>query len=249
MRYFPFILLLFFVGCRSKQKIDLLVYNAHVYTIDSAFSTTEAIAIKDGKIVAVGKWNLLQEQFTAKESFDAGGNFIYPGFIDAHCHFFGYGRGLQECNLVGTKSWNEVLDRLKVFVTTHTTGWLVGRGWDQNDWADKRFPTNDLLNELFPNRPVLLGRVDGHAAIANKAALQLAGLQPNQKLVGGEIITQNGKLTGVLVDNAVKLVQSKIPTPGAGETTQFLLEAQQNCFAAGLTSVQDCGLDAAYHLA
>jgi predicted amidohydrolase YtcJ len=243
-RFSVLFLFVFLVACKSRQQADLLVYNARIYTVDSVFSIAEAMAIKDGKVIAVGKWDSLQNEFDGKEKLDAGGKFIYPGFIDAHCHFLGYGKGLQECDLVGTESWSEVLQRLKAFSITHPNGWLVGRGWDQNDWADKRFPTNDSLNILFPNRPVLLGRVDGHAAIANNKALEIADLQTNQKLTGGEITTQNGKLTGLLVDNAVKLVQQKIPNSSSADLTKYLQDAETNCFAVGLTSVQDCGLDA-----
>ena len=244
MRFlFPLCVLLFF-GCRSRQAADLLVYNAHIYTVDSSFNVAEAMAIKDGKIIAIGKWDSLQTTFDGKDKLDVGGKFIYPGLIDAHCHFLQYGKGLQECDLVSTTSWNEVLERLKIFATSHPTGWLIGRGWDQNDWAEKQYPVNDSLNSLFPGRPVLLGRVDGHAVIASEAALQAAGIQPNQKLTGGEIITQNGKLTGVLIDNAVRLVQQKIPQPTKEDVTHSLQMAQQNCFAAGLTSVHECGQDA-----
>lgn len=241
--FFPFCIL-FFYSCRTKQSADLLVYNAHIYTVDSLFGMAEAMVIKDGKIVAVGKSDSLQTAFDAKEKLDAAGKFIYPGLIDAHCHFLQYGNGLQQCDLVGTNSWNEVLQRLKTFATTHPTGWLIGRGWDQNDWADKKYPVNDSLNILFPNQPVLLGRVDGHAAIANTKALEVAGIQPNQKLTGGEIIMQAGKLTGVLIDNAVKLVQQKIPQPNQEDITRSLQLAQEACFAVGLTSVQECGQDA-----
>ncbi|MEZ5027430.1 MAG: amidohydrolase [Ferruginibacter sp.] len=121
--------------------------------------------------------------------------------------------------------------------------WLTGRGWDQNDWEVKQFPDNTKLNELFPNRPVILERIDGHAAIANTKALELAGIKPGDKLTGGEIETKNGNLTGILVDNAEVLVYSKIPAAGKEENKDALLQAQQNCFAVGLTSVNDCGLD------
>ena len=199
-------------SCSQKVKVDLLVYNAIIYTIDSSFSIAEAIAIRDGKIVEVGKTTDLQNKYDTKEKLDAEGKFIYPGFIDAHAHFFGYGNSLQNANLVGTESWEAILEVLKKFEATHSDGWLLGRGWDQNDWPIKDFPDNEKLNELFPDRPVLLTRVDGHAAIANSKALELAGLKPGDKLKGGEIEVKNGKLTGILVDNAVGLVRSKVPS-------------------------------------
>lgn len=106
----------------------------------------------------------------------------------------------------------------------------------------KEFPDNQKLNKLFPNRPVILPRIDGHAAIANSFALNLAGLKPGQKIVGGEIETINGKLTGILVDNAEGLVFSKVPPPSAKQISEALLDAQKNCFAVGLTTVTDCGI-------
>ena len=124
----------------------------------------------------------------------------------------------------------------------HPHGWLIGYGWDQNDWVIKDFPTNEKLNELFPDRPVLLTRIDGHAAIANQKALNEAGLKPGHSITGGEVEVKNGKLTGILIDNAVDLVSSKIPASSKEHFKQALLDAQKNCFAVGLTTIDDCGL-------
>lgn len=224
----------------QRKRIDLLIYNAKIYTVDSKFSTATALAIKDGKITDVGK-NGLREKYWPAQSVDAEGKFIYPGFIDAHAHFFGYASSLQNANLVGTESWNDILVVLKSFAASHPSGWLLGRGWDQNDWPVKEFPTNKKLNALFPDRPVLLTRIDGHAAIANQKALEIAGVKAGDKLTGGEIQIKNGKLTGILVDNAVGLVSRRIPAQTQEEIKKSLLEAQQNCFAVGLTTVDDCG--------
>ncbi|MES1218972.1 MAG: amidohydrolase [Bacteroidota bacterium] len=235
---------LLMLSCSQKEKIDLLVYNAVVYTVDSAFSTAEAIAVKDGKIVEVGKTADLQNKYEAKENSDAGGKFIYPGLIDAHAHFFEYGLGLQTDDLVGTESWEDILHHLSDFAKGLSKDqWLIGRGWDQNDWSVKDFPSNEKLNELYPDRPVFLTRVDGHAAIANQKALDMAGVKAGDKLTGGEVEVKNGKLTGILIDNAVELVSSKIPGVTQAQVKEALLDAQRNCFAVGLTTVDDCGLD------
>jgi len=231
------------MACSSRKQIDLLVYNAQIYTVDSLFSQAEAMAIKDGKIVAIGTKADLNKEFEATDSLDAQGKSIYPGFIDGHAHFLAYGQGLQTVDLVGTQSWAEIVEKVKNFAAKNPEGWILGRGWDQNDWADKRFPSNEQLNQLFPDRPVLLTRVDGHAAMANQNALELAGIKPGQILTGGEIGVSNGKLNGLLIDNAVDLVASKIPEPSKEQLNKALLAAQQNCFAAGLTTVVDCGLD------
>ncbi|HLG38110.1 MAG TPA: amidohydrolase, partial [Chitinophagaceae bacterium] len=251
------IIILSFISCSQKEKVDLIIYNATVYTVDSSFSIAEAIAVKDGKIIATGKSSELQDKYDVKEKIDTEGKFIYPGFIDAHAHFVGYGNSLQTVNLVDTKSWEEVLERTKKFGDENPTAgeWLLGRGWDQNDWPVKEFPDNKKLNELFPDRPVLLTRIDGHAAIANKKALELAGVTFADQigLRGGQIVTYPLPemdmrdvplefLTGVLIDNAVGLVSSKIPGQTKEQFKEALTDAEKNCFAVGLTTIDDCGL-------
>ncbi len=230
------------IGCSQKKKADLLVYNATIYTVDSSFSTAEAMAIADGKILATGKMADLEKEYDAKEKIDAAGKFIYPGFIDAHAHFTGYGLSLQTVNLMGTTSWDEVIEKVKMFAAENPEGWITGRGWDQNDWVTKDFPTNLKLNELFPDRPVLLRRVDGHAAITNQKALDLAGIKAGDTLTGGEIEEMEGTLTGLLIDNAVGLVASKIPDASDEQFKKALQAAEKNCFAMGLTTIDDCGL-------
>lgn len=231
-------------SCSQKEKIDLFIYNAVIYTVDSAFSKADALAVNNGRIIGVGNGKAFEDLFDPKEKKDAGGAYIYPGFIDAHAHFFGYGLGLQTDNLVGTTSWEDILSHLNDFAKGLSENkWLIGRGWDQNDWAIKEFPGNEKLNELYPDRPVILTRIDGHAAIANQKALDLAGVKAGDKLTGGEVEVKNGKLTGILIDNAVDLVSSKIPAPDLAQVKEALLAAQRNCFAVGLTTIDDCGLD------
>jgi len=227
----------------QKQPVDLLVYNAKIYTVDAAFTTAEAMAVKEGKIVATGSSKALQQAYNATETYNAGGKTVYPGFIDAHAHFVGYALGLQTADLVGTTSWDEVLKKLQAFAQTHREGWIVGRGWDQNDWAVKEFPTNAQLDSLFPDRPVYLERVDGHAAIANSKALELSGVKAGAVLTGGTVETKDGKRTGLLIDNATALVAAKIPPPTPTEFSGAMQAAQQACFAVGLTTIADCGLD------
>ena len=239
---FLFVSLLLLTGC-SKQKADLIIYNGKIYTVNDKFEMAEAMAVQDGKIIGVGTTENIRKQFTANEEVDVKGKAVYPGFIDAHAHFFGYGQSLQSADLKETKSWDEVLTRITEFAKTHPDGWLIGRGWDQNDWANKQFPNKEKLDQLFPGRPVLLERIDGHAAIVNQKALDEAGVSKSFALTGGDIVEKNGKLTGLLIDNAVGLVQNKIPMPNAKQTEKIFLDAQKNCFAAGLTTIDDCGLD------
>ena len=233
----------FLTSCAVKDKADLIIYNANVYTVDSSFSMAKAFAVKDGKIMETGLSENIRKKYDAKEELNVEGKSVYPGFIDGHTHFYRYGEGLQSVELVGTQSWTEILEKIKAFADQNPDGWLIGRGWDQNDWENKDFPDNKKLNELFADRPVLLSRVDGHAAIVNQKALEMAGIKPGQTLTGGDIKTVDGKLTGLLVDNAIDLVFSKIPASNLEQQRKALLDAQKNCFAAGLTSVVDCGLD------
>ncbi|RSK29513.1 amidohydrolase [Hymenobacter metallilatus] len=236
-------------GCHStsRQPADLLVYNATVYTVDSAFSTAQAFAVKDGRFVAVGTAEEIRAAYQARREVDAQGQFVYPGFYDAHCHFYRYALGLRDADLVGTSSWAEVIEKLQQHRRQYPqAAWLTGRGWDQNDWPGKQFPTKDTLDALFPNTPVFLIRVDGHAALVNQKALDLAGVTARTPISGGTITKDvRGRLTGLLVDNAVRLVAGNIPEPSAAEAEAALLEAQKRCVAVGLTSLADAGLDKA----
>lgn len=247
MKYFfsyVFLAMLFFASCTSTSPVDLLVYNATIYTVDSSFSTADAMVIKDGKILETGTLADLKKKYVAAEKSDAGGKFIYPGFIDAHAHFVGYGMSLHKLNITDTKSWEDILQQCSNYAKgLGQADWLTGRGWDQNDWQVKNFPDNQKLNELFPDRPVYLTRIDGHAAIANHKALELAGINAGDVIEGGEFEVKNGRLTGILVDNAMSKVEAVIPEPDKALFEKMLLKAQQNCFEVGLTGIADAGLN------
>jgi predicted amidohydrolase YtcJ len=230
-----------FASC--KQQADLIVRNALVYTVDPAFRTAESFAVKDGKFIAIGSSEEIQNKYSATETIDANGKTIYPGFIDSHCHFYGYGAGLQQVDLVGTKSFDEVVQRIVDFSKTNKTEWLIGRGWDQNDWDTREFPTKEKLDALFPQQPVLIYRVDGHAALANNEALKRAGITSRSTISGGVIELKNNALTGILIDNAIERVQATIPKSSKEGIKKALLDAQRNCFAVGLTTVDDAGLE------
>lgn len=239
----PLLLIAVISSCHRKEyNADLLVKNGIIYTVDAQFGMAEAFVAKAGKIIAVGNADSLEKIYYAREVVDADGKPVYPGFIDAHTHFYNYGLSLQDADLKGTGSWNAVIDTVIAFAARNTEGWITGNGWDQNDWKSKKFPEKSRLDSLFPVRPVILTRIDGHAAIVNQAALDIAGIKPGQTITGGEIETVNGKLTGLLIDNAVGIVTRKIPAPTDQMTQDALLGAQRNCFAVGLTTVDDCGL-------
>lgn len=238
-------LLILICSCKTKTTVDLIVHNAKVYTVDSLFTITEAIAIKDGKITATGTSKGILDEFTSDSITDAKQQSIYPGFIDGHAHFYSYALSLQEVDLVGTKSWEECIERTKAFVSKNNISagkWIVGNGWDQNDWNVKSFPEKSLLDKNFPDNPVLLSRIDGHAAIANQVALDKSATKAGDIIIGGVIETKANKLTGMLVDNAIGKVGSIIPQPDNVTLNRVFVAAQHNCFAVGLTGITDCGL-------
>jgi len=135
---------------------------------------------------------------------DAGGMFIYPGFNDGHSHFLGYGLNMvTSADLTGTTSFDEVLAKVSEHAGNYPSEWITGRGWDQNDWEVQEYPTKAKLDELFPETPVVLRRVDGHALLANSEAMRRAGITPKSVVAGGEIILENGEPTGIFIDNAM----------------------------------------------
>ncbi|MCC6838186.1 MAG: amidohydrolase family protein, partial [Bacteroidia bacterium] len=268
-KYIVILCSILFFSCSHQQEVDLIVHHAVIYTVDSSFSNAQAFAVKDGKFIAVGSDEEILSKFVAKETMDADGKTIYPGFIDSHCHFYEYGRGLQEVDLVGTKSFDEVIERVKAYSKTNQSDWIIGRGWDQNDWEKKEYPDRYQLDKLFPNTPVFLERIDGHAALANAEALRRAHVKTDTKISGGvieiDLITkeQGGEEvwlekelaaevahmnypiampSGILVDNAVQLVKKAIPKASPKEIEKALLAAEKNCLAVGLTTVDDAGL-------
>ncbi|MBL4624249.1 MAG: amidohydrolase [Flavobacteriales bacterium] len=230
-------------SCVKSEKADLIVRNGLIYTVDGGFTIGQAMAIKDGKIIEIGKEHEITNKYRYDNLYDAQTRPIYPGFIDAHCHFLGYGLSLQQVNLVGTKSFEEVIERVVEFAKTSPGEWIEGRGWDQNDWSIQEFPTKEKLDELFPNQPVFIKRIDGHAALANSEALKRASITVETQVSGGIIQQIEGKLTGILIDNALDLVKEVIPKPNEAQLTKALLDAQKNCFAVGLTTIDDAGLE------
>ena len=229
-------------ACKFRQKVGSIVHHAKIYTADKNFSVQQAMAIQDGKIVATGSNDEILKAYEADEITDMAGKAIYPGFIDAHCHFTGYATDMWKCDVTGTTSFEEVVEKLKNYAATAQTSWLFGRGWDQNDWVVKEFPSKEKLDSLFPDRPVFIKRVDGHAALVNQKALDIAGITIATKIEGGTIEIKNGVLTGILVDNAMDIAENKIPLIDDKMAVKYFLQAQDTCFSYGLTGVHDCGI-------
>ncbi len=242
MRKIIFLLLFCVIACSKKQEADVLVVNALVYTVNENFDTAESFAVKDGKFIAVGTTDEITSNYTAPEVIDLEGQPVFPGFIDAHCHFYGLGMNQQVVNLVGTKSFNEVIERVVAFQKNKPKAFIRGRGWDQNDWEVKTFPTKHALDSLFPDTPVVLERIDGHAYLVNQKALDMAGITKATKMDGGEVVLKDGEVTGVLVDAPMSLVDAVMPKPTLATQVEALKTAQKLCFSNGLTTVNDAGL-------
>ena len=225
------------------MKADLIVTNALVYTVNDSFTVAQSFAVLDGKFLAVGTNAEIAARYHSGHTIDCQGMPVFPGFNDAHCHFFGYGMDLmQYADLTGSPDQESICQKIQEHHAKTHGKWLLGRGWDQNLWPSKEFPDNKRLNELFPDVPVYLARIDGHAAWCNAKALELAGITAETKVNGGEIMLKDGQPTGVLIDNAKELVYNHIPEPDKTMKINALLAAQKNCLAVGLTSVTDCGL-------
>ena len=240
------LILTLMTSCNPKTPVDLIVHNANIYTVDSAFSKAQAFAAKDGKFVAVGDEATIMRQYTATETIDAQGDAVYPGFMDGHCHFTGYGENLVRwADLKGCRSFDEVIERLKVHDSLYPSEWLLGRGWDQNLWEVAEFPDNTKLAETFPEKKVLLTRVDGHAVLVSKEVLTLASIDENTKMDGGMAIVKDGHCTGVLLDNLADAAKALVPKMETDLRIKAFMKAQENCMGVGLTSVTDAGLDIA----
>lgn len=226
----------------NKEEVDLLVKDATIYTVDTDFTTIESFVVKDGRILDTGSSVEMEEKYKASTTLSLENYFIYPGWNDPHCHFTGYGLSLNQVELTGTSSVEEIIERCKKYVESNNPEWITGRGWDQNDWEVKEFPSRKMLDEAFPDTPVLLRRIDGHAGWANSKALALAGIDKETKVEGGDVMLTDGLPNGILIDNGIDLIRSIIPQADQSLIERGLLMAQENCFAVGLTSVTDAGL-------
>ncbi|XLS30143.1 amidohydrolase [Flavobacteriaceae bacterium M23B6Z8] len=243
MRKITTLCILFLVACTTpKEEADLIIYNANIYTVDDNFSKAEAFVVKDGSFIAVGTTEEILANYESANSEDLEGKTVLPGLIDAHCHFYQLGLLKQTVDLVGTKSYQEVLLRVKAFQEERKVDFILGRGWDQNDWEVKNFPDKKELDSMFPDTPVSLRRIDGHALLVNQKALDLAGITKNTKVEGGEIEIKNGELTGILIDNPMGMIEAVVPALDKETQINALKDAQEECFSYGLTTVNDAGL-------
>jgi predicted amidohydrolase YtcJ len=224
---------------------DLIVTNARVHTVDDARPRAQAFAVRDGRIAFVGDVpGALALRGPATRVLDLAGKTVIPGMVDAHAHLLGLGQALRTVDLTGTRSYDEVVARVAARAREVPAGtWIVGRGWDQNDWGDTRFPTHEALTRAVPNHPVYLERVDGHAALVNAAGMRAAGVTAATRDPSGGRVERGagGAPSGVFVDNAQGLVERSIPAPSTDELRERVRAATKELHRWGLVGVHDAG--------
>ncbi|HEV7837376.1 MAG TPA: amidohydrolase, partial [Gemmatimonadaceae bacterium] len=232
----------------AQAKADVVLVNGKIYTVDNVRPIASALAVRGGRVLFVGsdlEARTLANGATAV--IDLHGATVLPGFVDAHAHLLGLGNMLQRVNVAGSTSYDEVIDRVKLWSKDVRPGeWILGRGWDQNRWQSKDFPTHDALSRAFPNNPVVITRVDGHALLANAKAMAVAGVSATTAdPEGGRIIRlASGSPSGVFIDNAQNLIGRAIPASTPGDIRKAILAAIAECNRWGLTGVHDPGEDA-----
>ncbi len=232
----------------QQQPADLILTNARIYTVDETHPIADAMAVRGGKVQFVGSSGAVMAlKGASTRVLDLGGKTVIPGMVDAHGHVDNLGLALRIVDLTGTNSYDEVIARVVARAKNTPAGqWIIGRGWDQNDWGDTRFPTHEKLTAAVPNNPVYLTRVDGHAGLANAAALKAAGVTAQTKDPDGGHIERaaNGLPAGVFVDNAQGLVERVVPQPTRAEVKSEIQAAIVEAEKWGLTGVHDAGASA-----
>ena len=233
-------------GAQDAPPADMVFTNGAVYTADAAQPRAQAVAIRGGKIVFVGSTREARTLIgDDTRVVDLEGKTMIPGMIDSHGHLAGLGSALRIIDLVGTRSYDEVVERVVARAAEVPAGrWIQGRGWDQNEWGDTRFPHHAALSAAVPDHPVILGRVDGHAIFVNAAAMELAGIDASTAdPSGGRVVrAEDGDALGVFVDRAMGLVRRVVPRESREELYRGILMAQQELNRLGLTGIHDAGV-------
>jgi predicted amidohydrolase YtcJ len=221
----------------------MVIHNAKIHTMNDKNQVVEAMAIKDGKVLEIGPNQQILNKYRSEKIIDAGGREVYPGLTDAHGHILAYMKQKLSVDLVGCKSFKEMIERVKKYQNSKKRKVIIGRGWDQSLWGEKDLPTNDLLNRAFPDIPVCLYRIDGHAALVNDAMLKKAGISGLEKIDGGIIHLKEGKPTGLLIDNAMNKITPHIPEFTEKEKSETIEEIQEELFQYGITGVHEAGIE------
>lgn len=233
-------LLILLSSCYKGKKVDLIIHNAQIYSLDKNNTVYQAVAIKDGKIVELGPEREILNKYSADREIDCMGKMVIPGFHDSHCHVLGYLEDSFSADLRWLKSRKETLEKAKK--QEPLNGWIIGRGWDESLWTDSRLPHLEELDELFPDQALLLTRVDGHGALVNSKTLELLDSADYQRILPGQIQVVDGKRTGFVMDNVLDILVEKSPKVSNEQLESRFEEYQQTLFEFGITSINEAGL-------
>ena len=246
-------------SCQEKPKADLIIYGGKIYTVESQDPIVEAVAIKDDKIIALGKLKEIEKYLGPQtKKLDLKGKIMIPGFIESHGHLLALGKQQRQLDLSKVKNYDELLETVADAAKKTPKGdWIIGRGWHQSKWDPKPklitgYQAHERLSEISPDHPVMLTHASGHALFANAAAMRLAGIDPDKRLnrenkIGddGEIICYpNAKPTGIFTENAMTIIESMIPKDSKESLYKDLQMGFEECLRNGITSFQDAGSDA-----
>ncbi|MGM0479896.1 MAG: amidohydrolase [Bacteroidota bacterium] len=230
-------------GCYKGQRVDTIIHNADIHVLNDAMDKASAMAVSDGKIVEVGPERAILNKYHAPQMVNAEQKDVLPGLHDAHAHIMSLARQRLILDLTDTESYAALLQKVKKHAAKSNSSVIYGRGWDQSLWSESAMPDNDDLNELFPDTPVALGRVDGHTMLVNRAMLERAEIDTTTQVEGGDIITdKQGALTGILMDHAIDLIQPHLPQPTPAQIKEQIMVLQQELFALGITHIHEAGL-------
>ena len=230
-------------SCFKGKNVDLIIHNAKIHSMDNELHVYEAMAIKDGKILELGPERQILNKYAADETIDAEGKEVYPGFTDAHTHILSLAKQRLTVDLSMCNSFEQLLSVLELYQQKNNKKIIIGRGWDQASWGEKEMPSNKELNLLFPETPVCLVRVDGHALLANEAMLKLAKVDKSTKIDGGIVELKNDSLTGILVDNAMNPVYNALPIVKHEELIPVIKEIEVDLYSYGITNIHEAGIE------
>jgi predicted amidohydrolase YtcJ len=247
------LILLFPSASSAEDAATLLLRDGVFYPVSVPGPVEGSLAVRDGRIAHLGPTAQVKALVgAATRIIDLGGRSVTPGFIDAHSHLELLGRSLQQVDLVGTVSYEQVVERIRALAEGIPEGeWILGRGWDQNDWEEEEFPHHAPLSRAVPEHPVWMKRIDGHAALVNAAAMTRLGLSAeNEDPPGGRLLRDSdGRLTGILIDEAMRRPEKQISERSAEQLERWVLAGADHCLGRGLTTVTDMGVTSRVHAA
>lgn len=237
LKYSTFILSsLILTSCFKGQEADLIIHNARIHSLDGSYSEFEAMAIKDGKIIELGPEREILNKYHG-ESIDLKQKHVYPSFVDGHGHFLGAAKAELMAQLYDSKTKNDIVSKLRKYPNNTSGGWILGRGWNQENYPNKQMLTLEELDSIFPNNPVALIRIDGHAMVVNSQALNKCKIDTSYKVYGGSISPE-----GVLLDNAMNIIYENIPDYSDELLIPQIKKLQNQLLSYGITGVHDPGI-------